>query len=174
MGHWEWEACTITLPSAEFARVRQAVQEADRAYKEQVFDDCQTFWRGLNRKEQTDAPAYEAAVNKYDDETYRVPHQGSAVGHWGRQPVVDQIARRRHRRSVSSRLRRGLRVDYTTDGRAVTGKPTRVLKADMDFPTNKTTDFRFDDGRISLDREKRTVQWETDQNRNAVDNGLFR
>lgn len=34
----EWEHGTIVLPSSEFAKVRQAVQQADTAHKERVFE----------------------------------------------------------------------------------------------------------------------------------------
>lgn len=158
MGHWEWEAGTITLPSAEFARVRQAVQEADRAFKEQVFTDCQTFWKGLTRKEQTDPAAYKAAVTTYDNETYRSTQ--SSCRFWSEKAEAERLATRQRRWAVSAQLQRCLRV----------GKPSRVLQADMNFPTNKTTDFRFDDGSITFDREKRTVRWETDENRRGVEN----
>lgn len=52
MGHWEQERGDIILPSAEFAAVRQAVQKAVQDHQEKVFEETQTFWKGLTRKEQ--------------------------------------------------------------------------------------------------------------------------
>lgn len=62
MSRFEWERGEFTLPSAELARVRQAVQAADADHKKRVFVKTQEFWKSLSRKEKTDSQAYLAAV----------------------------------------------------------------------------------------------------------------
>lgn len=57
-------------------------------------------------------------------------------------------------------LSRGLRGD----------KPTRVLRSDMNFPTNRTVRFDAgDEATVYFDRERRTVTWDVPSNNHAVE-----
>lgn len=154
MGHWETEHGEITLPSAEFAAVRQAVQKAEHDHQMRVFEETQAFWKGLTRKEQTDPAAYEAARRKLIE---------------GRRQAIDNARRSWGGRSLSSHedelvsdmshrlmLRRG-------------EAPSRVLKSDMDFPTNRTTEFRSGEGAITFDKDSNTVSFDTGQYRGVID-----
>lgn len=156
MGHWDTQHGEITLPSSEFAAVRQAVQKATHEHQSKVFEETQAFWKGLTRKEQTDPAAYTAALKKYTtakhDELYA--HQDRP--YWSRaakpaftEEFIDE---------VEWRL-----------GLPRTGKPARVLKADLPFPTNRTTSFPAGEGSVSFDKDSNTVRWSTGENRGATD-----
>lgn len=64
MGHWEFMAGEFKLPTAEFARVRSAVAEADHKVKEEAFAFTQATWKSLTAKEKRDPKAYRAAVDR--------------------------------------------------------------------------------------------------------------
>lgn len=154
MGHWETEHGEIILPSAEFAAVRQAVQKAEHDHQGRVFEETQAFWKGLTRKEQTDPAAYEAARRKMID----VRHQAidSARRSWGSRsvtPHAEQLIE-----DLDTRL-------YLRHGEA----PARVLKSDMPFPTNRTTDFPAGEGSITFNKDTNTVSFDTGQYRNVIE-----
>lgn len=120
MGHWDTQHGEITLPSAEFAAVRQTVQKATHEHQTKVFDETQSFWKGLTRKKETGPAAYTAALT---------PHAKDIIEDAG--------------------WRLGLPCD---------GKPARVLKSDLPFPTNRTTTCGDDNGRARpADRAARVV-----------------
>jgi len=154
MSRYDWEAGTIKLPTAEFSRVRKAVEVADREHKEQVFAATQDFWKGLSRKEQTDPEAYRKAVFRYADEMYRgAQRQRTLSG-----SVYEQLER------VSRS-----RWDPQTR-RQVFGKPRRVQVADMGYPTNRTTVFQLPSGAtIAFDRDTSSVSWSTGENNHQVE-----
>lgn len=162
----EWEQGTIKLPSAEFARVRQAVETADRARKERVFAQTQEFWKGLTRKQQTDPAAYQAAVRAFTHRLYTDGEVQATGGWYGRPsrpaPNAD-IAW-----DVQGQL--GRACWSTPDGaRREPAVPRRVLQADMDYPTNRTTDFHRGGASLSFDRAASTVTWDVGENNHAVE-----
>ncbi|WP_114906620.1 hypothetical protein [Ornithinimicrobium murale] len=71
MSKYEWERGEIKLPTAEFAKVRQRVQDAAAKVKTDAFEQTQSFWKGLSRKEQTDPQAYREALYHW---ARQVPH----------------------------------------------------------------------------------------------------
>lgn len=154
MGHWETEHGDIILPSAEYAAVRQAVQNAEHAHQTKVFEETQEFWKGLTRKEQTDPAAYEAARVRHIAERRRLTE--SALRGWGRRSITP------HAEEVIDA------VDWRlTLSRGAA--PARVLKSDIPFPTNRTTSFRAGEGSITFDKDTKSVLWETGQYRNVID-----
>lgn len=153
MGHWETEHGEITLPSAEFAAVRQAVQKAEHDHQTQVFGETQAFWKGLTRKEQTDRNAYQLALDKHIQERRRAIDDARRWGSRSQTP---------HAEVVLADLSRRLAMPWG-------GLPARVLKADMDFPTNRTTTFRAGEGRITFDTDSNTVRFKTGESRGVVD-----
>lgn len=162
----EWEQGTIKLPSAEFARVRQAVEAADRARKERVFSQTQAFWKGLTRKQQTDGAEYSKAVRAFTHRLYvdgEVPATGGWYGWPGRPAPNADIAM-----DVQSQLERA--CWRTPDGAARTpASPRRVLQADMDYPTNRTTAFHERGATLVFDRAASTVEWDVSENNHAVE-----
>lgn len=147
-----WEEGRITLPSAEYAKVRQAVQVAMTAHKEKVFDLTQVFWKGLTRAQQTDPAQYLAAAHKFFDSRY-VDDRGAGFT-FSRRPAPDNSALQ----DAFSEI---------VDSRRMKA-PSRVLQADMDFPTNRSTDFHVDDLEVSFDKKTGSVQWCVNENNDAV------
>ncbi|KQO98846.1 hypothetical protein [Leifsonia sp. Leaf264] len=157
MSKYEWEEGTITLPSSGFAQLRKAVEEADRAHKEVVFEHTQKFWAGLTAKQKSDRGEYNKAFDDYCDKHARTKKVISAPSRWSSGVSID--------------------VDLSDDieavvkyGRAFKDKPTRVLKSDMNFPTNRTTEFSASPhgGCITFNKDRGTVTWSVGENNHAV------
>lgn len=160
MGRNEWEHGTIVLPSSEFAKVRQAMQQAETAHKEKVFELAQEFWKGLTRKQQTDPGEYRAAGRKFFTERYRDESRYGgygSYGSYGRNRAADEAAN-----NVLGDFSEVTEMRYNQD------KPARVLKADMKFPTNRTTHFDAG-GYVSFDKTNNTVDWDVQEGSNAVE-----
>ncbi|TSE15007.1 hypothetical protein B1A87_002825 [Arthrobacter sp. KBS0703] len=156
MGHWDTQHGEIILPSAEFAAVRQAVQKATHEHQTKVFDETQAFWKGLTRKEQTDPAAYTAALRRYTDAKHKELYAYQDRSSWNRPakpPFAEEFID-----DVEWRL-----------GLPRSGKPARVLKSDLPFPTNRTTSFPAGEGSVSFDKESSTVRWSTSENRGATE-----
>lgn len=153
MGHWETEHGEITLPSSEFAAVRQAVQKATHDHQTKVFEETQTFWKGLTRKEQTDPAAYSAALRRYTEAKWK--QADDAQNSWRHQPQP-------HAEEFNDDVE--WRLSLPRDG-----KPARALKSDLPFPTNRTTSFPAAEGSVSFDKDSNTVRWSTGENRHVID-----
>ena len=155
MSHNEWEEGTIKLPTAEFARLRKAMQDNKAKHCDTVFDLTQECWKSLSRKETTDPDAYKAAVRKYlkENEARTVRMRNN----WGDPvPATDaDLARKEAIRDAGWRM--DLRWGQT--------KPARVQKSQIDFPTNRTLSFGDGGGSITFNREDSTVTWDCDGNR---------
>jgi hypothetical protein len=156
MSRNEWERGEFTLPKAEFAGVRQAVQAADADHKKRVFAVTQEFWKGLTRKEQTDGEAYDAAVTRFAQ-----PRSDSASGRglWSERELREQQENQAARDAAIYVLRR----------KGYGDRPSRVLQAEMDFPTNRTTAFLAQGCSLTFDPAKRTATWEVSENNHACD-----
>lgn len=154
MGHWETEHGHITLPSTEFAAVRQAVQNADHDHQSKVFEETQEFWKGLTRKEQVDPAAYEAARTRHIAERRRLTE--SAMRSWGHRSVTP------HAEEIIDDVSWRLTL-------APGAAPARVLKTDIPFPTNRTTEFQAGEGTISFNKDTKSVSWDTGQYRNVIE-----
>jgi hypothetical protein len=154
MGHWETEHGEITLPSAEFAAVRQAVQKSEHDHQNRVFEETQAFWKGLTRKEQTDPAAYEAARSKVIDARHHAIE--SARRSWGSRSVTPHADELVDDLSWRLELPRG-------------AAPARVLKSDMPFPTNRTTEFNAGEGHITFNKDSNTVVFDTGQYRDVIE-----
>jgi hypothetical protein len=125
------------------------------------FGETQEFWKGLIRKEQTDPEAYRAAVRKHTDSRQAAADEASRHRGWGcSRPELKPEHTEEHRWAAQPML------DYQVAGGR---KPARVLKSDMDFPTNRTTEFSAGDGSIRFDKATNTVHWDTDKCRNVIE-----
>lgn len=149
MSRNEWERGEIRLPTSEFARLRQILQKADTDRKEGIFGHTQSFWGGLTAKEKRDPQAYREALRRYTG-SLRKPRPGHLYPTAEASAMADAVGERLHLR-------------YGQD------KPRRVLRADMDFPTNRTTGFRLGEAGIAFDRDNSTVHWDVPRNNHAVD-----
>ncbi|BCW71871.1 hypothetical protein [Arthrobacter sp. NicSoilB8] len=154
MGHWETEHGDIILSSAEFAAVCQAAQKATHDHQATVFEETQSFWKGLTRKEQTDPEAYRAAKTRHIAERRRLTE--SALRSWGHRSVTP------HAEEIISDV--DWRLSHPRGA-----KPARVLKSDLPFPTNRTTEFQAGEGSVTFDKERNTVRWETGQYRDVIE-----
>lgn len=173
MSNYGWESGTIKLPSAEFSRLRKAVEAADRKAKEQVFDRTQTFWKGLTRKQQTDPKAYAAAVAAYSQAGYAdLSVRKNRLG-WGAPDAArDRIdADTALLRDTVDKLTEVADFRYDPQTRArVPGKVRRVQVADMSYPTNRTTTWPVaHEGSITFDRESSSIRWATGDNNHQVE-----
>lgn len=156
MGHWDRQHGEIVLPSAEFAAVRQAVQKATHEHQSKVFEETQAFWKGLTRKEQTDPASYQTALRKYVDAKHKQLYPAQSFSSWSRPtpaPFTEEFVD-----DVEGRL-----------GIPYGGKPARVLKSDLPFPTNRTSSFPAGEGSVSFDKDTNTVRWSTSENRGATE-----
>lgn len=137
MSHWIRQEGTIKLPTAEFARVRQSLQDADTEVKTQAFEIAQKFWESTGGKLKKDPQAYAAACQALQEEIRRLPEsvtdkvQDLTDTHYGRAP------------------RRPLKKDL-----AIPNSKT------LDFNAGYGTD-------ISLDRETSTLSWHSDVSSNT-------
>ena len=154
MGHWETEHGDIVLPAAEFAAVRQAVQKAAHDHQTKVFEETQAFWKGLTRREQTDPAAYEAARSKVISARHHAIE--SARRSWGSRSVTPYAEELVDDLSWRLTLPRG-------------AAPARVLKSDIPFPTNRTTEFDAGEGHITFNKDDNTVVFDTGQYRNVIE-----
>lgn len=140
MSCYGWEHGEIRLPTAEFSKVRQKVQDAATTVKTEAFEKTQSFWKGLSRKEQTDPDAYRAAMYRWERDTSPGPARDMALGLIGYHHYP-----------------------------AAALKPARVKKSDVDFPTNRTTQFYSDDLFVTFDRQSSIMVWDVAENNRSVD-----
>jgi hypothetical protein len=136
VGQWEWQRGEFKLPTAEFAKVRSAVEAADKGHKERVFEETQILWKGLTGKQKSNPVEYHAFFS-----TDNSP-EGSV-----------------HEDALQEMRAAAYRA----------GKPTRVLKTDMNYPTNKTLRFSADDLDITFDRDTSSVSYSIEEGRGTID-----
>ena len=166
MSRNEWESGTIKLPTAEFAKVRKAVEDADRAAKTKLFDHAQRAWKGMAAKARRDHGAYEQAIRSYCYDPVRPP------SNWDPHPPLRCGLSHQEAGELYLLLERGQRERTDVPGRwgVRADKPRRILRDDIDWPTNRTTAFVVDgDSSITFNRDASSVTWSVRENNHAVD-----
>lgn len=152
MSKYEWEAGEVILPSAEYARVRQSIQAAEDRHKRAVFEATQQFWKSLSRKEQSDVDAYREAVSRHLNSLWRNRTEVALA------PFVEE--------ALSAKTRA---LDPVTRRWGPASRPSRVLAADMGYPTNRTTVFVAQGASIVFNPDRKSVTWEVSENNHAVE-----
>lgn len=153
MSRNEWEEGTIKLPTADFARIRKAVQETDAQVRTKALAHTQSFWKGLTRKQQTDKDEYAKALWAWSRK--QSPEGGSGWATLRRPDPVDKAAVD----EAYSLLQR----------RTWSARPTRVQASEVGMPTNRTTTFHAGEATISFDRATSSVTWHVEENNHAVE-----
>lgn len=136
MSHLESELAIFTLPASSFAPMRKAIQEADRARKEEVFAHTQACWKQMTRKERANSVAYREAVRRYLDAELSTTQRKRD---WYGEPV-----------NVTRRGELYNDVHAKLESATFADKPRRVLSSDMEYPTNRTTRFDGTAGDVSV------------------------
>lgn len=152
----EWESGTIKLPTAEFTKVRKAVEVAERAVLEAAFEKTQVFWKGLTAKQKRDNVAYDAAVYQFAESLRsRLPHGFSNPDHDSDPTGVAATTA-------------ALLFQWVPRGEVFTAK--RVQRGSVKFPTNKTLTFQTATAGacIQFNRDTSEVTWRAEGNR-AID-----
>lgn len=158
MSHTDWEAGTIKLPTAEYARVRKALQDADTRHKEMVFEQTQEMWKGMTQ-------AQKASPVAFRDELYQESERRrKAIELPG---ATNMGFPRSSNPELTEAIQAArLKLGWTTIRGA---KPRRILRSEMDFPTSRTTEFRADVAVIKFDRADSTIHWEAREGNRAVE-----
>lgn len=143
MSCYEWSSGVIKLPSAEYAGVRRKVADAHTAFLEQMFAYAQTFWSSLSAKQKRDPGAYAEAVRLYV---------------WGDYGT---------RKGVTDDEHMALELDWAL--RVGKERPKRLIRSNIDWPTNKTVSFHASDLTISFDGGAKTVAYIVSENNRARD-----
>jgi hypothetical protein len=73
MSCYEWTHGEVKLPANEVSKVWKTLVAAVTADSQRKYDAAQAFWKGLTRKEQTDAEAYKKALYRREDFGYDLP-----------------------------------------------------------------------------------------------------
>jgi hypothetical protein len=166
MSRNEWELGTIKLPTGEFPKVRKAVEDADKASKTKLFDASQKVWKDLGAKQRRDHGAYEQAIRSYCFDPVREPTR------WDPDPPRRCGLSPQEAEELYHLLGRGQRerTENPNQWGQRTDKPRRILRDDLEWPTNRTTVFRVDgDTTIAFDRDASSVTWNVNENNHAVD-----
>ena len=161
MSRYEWERGEIKLPSAEFARVRQTIADVDMKHKQKLFDLSQEFWKGLTAKEKADPASYAQAYVTFSKKHSHVRRNG-----WVGSGCNETISDLPDGLDEAVRFRR-----YNYKAKKAITRPKRVLKEDIDFPTNRSVSFGTagDDGALTFDKKTNVVHWGVSENNHAVD-----
>lgn len=152
----QWESGTFHLPAAEFSRVRKAVETAEHARAQRLFDNSQEFWKSLTAKQKRDTASFQEAARDFANAKYaRSPSHPWSVLTSGDDAAVK-----------SEQLE-----DYLLSRSWSKGKPARVLRTVAGFPTNRTTAFSEGDLSVAFDRESASLIWHIAENNHSVDLG---
>lgn len=174
MSKYEWERGEFVLPSAEFASFRQAMQEVEQKRKEKAFAHTQDFWKSLTRKQQTDPGEYTKALNAWEQRTNARSLASTRSWNGWNAPAPDKHeAVQEAYLLLENVVREGwVRNPATGQTERSPGKVRRIQVKDMNYPTNRTTQFEagvYGDGTVTFNKEKKAVTWSVGENNHAID-----
>ena len=151
MSRNEWEEGDIKLPTAEFARVRQAVADEITKNSDAIYAKAQEFWGGLTAKQKKDPTAYREAYYAFEKKNSKPVYTPYTYGR------SEQVT------TLPEGFDEAVRPEWNNS-------IARVKKTDLPYPTNKDTSFRVGWGAsISFNRATSTVSWHVSENNHAVD-----
>lgn len=163
MSCYEWEAGTIKIPTAEFARVKRFVQDTAKAYNDKLYAHAQVFWKTIPASVKSDEAKYRKRVHAF---VY-----GNRVGDYDYDPKLPTSNGLGNNEEggfgeelyylLTSMFRR---VDDATAAR-------RVKQSDIKPVTNKTLSYVCGEGYIQFDPKTHSVRWEVEENNHARDRG---
>jgi hypothetical protein len=127
----EWEDGSVKLPRAAYTHVRHEVIRADQTHKDNVLSMARDFWQILDDLETTDRSAYFRAQRDY----FRI--KGTEPG------ILREV------------------LDESFERTSLWGQeiPRCLLRADMDYPTERTTAFKAGRARIAFDPAHLSILW---------------
>ena len=144
MSVYEYEGGTFRIPSQEYPKLRQTVEVAVKAHKTKTFEHTQAFWKGLTPKQKSHQGEYQKAARTYADKAFRDQYGDDSL-HDDFQDMTDGV------------------IDRST------AKPRRVVQTDMNYPTNRTTQFRIGEVSVHFDKDTATVGYHVDENNHSVE-----
>lgn len=166
MSTYEWEAGTIKIPSAEWAKTKAAIRDA------------------MNRRQ---TALLAVAEKVYDDLGKALPNlkkqlKAKTLSDWDYEKKLDQIVDRH----VDSHINRSRdlvfdpndrheileKVLITRDrktGKSVTPRLRKPLKKDFPQAGNNVNAFSADDCSLTFDNDARSIRWEVYENNHARD-----
>jgi hypothetical protein len=168
MSRYEWEAGTIKIPSAEWAKTKAAIRDAMNRRQTALFVTAEKAHAELvqklpDLKKQLKAKTlsdwdYEKAIDRLVDrhmETYRYSVRGNAL-------VFDP--------SDGRDILDKIYVDHDPKTRkAISPKLRKPLKKDFPLAGNNVNSFQADDCSLVFDNEARSVRWQVYDNNHARD-----
>ena len=143
MSVYEYEGGKFKLPSQEYPKLRQALEVAVKDHKAKVFGHTQMFWKGLTPKQKSHPGEYQKAARNYADKTFTNFADDSLHDEF--QDKTDRV------------------IDRSA------AKPRRVVQTDMDYPNNRTTQFRIGEVSVRFDKDTSTVGYYVDENNHSVE-----
>lgn len=166
MSCYEWEAGTITLPTKEAVRVRDAVKAAVEKHTTTLYDTAQRFWKECPAAYKRDEKRYRKAVNAFLGGNVRTSDRD-----WfpdgapdPKLPAWRGLANQDDYNTTYGDLSNLLNY-YTA------GEQRRVQKPDVVRLIGKSTGTKFtvQVGEPSITFDGRTVTWDVPENNHACD-----
>lgn len=154
MSYFEGLSGEVKVSAADLTRMRKQFEVEGKLRAAEVFNHTQKFWQGLTPKQKRDRWAYEDAVGAYCEKNL-VTTKPSTFYSFGGTTYDDKY------NEVADTL-----FDVASAG--TDGKPRRVLKTDIEWPTNRTTTFRDREILVAFDKDTNTVVYSTGYNNNNV------
>lgn len=168
MSKYEWEAGTIKIPSAEWAKTKSAIRDA------------------MNRRQ---TGLFAAAEKAHAELVQKLPEmkkqlKDKTLTHWDYEKKLDSIVER-HMESYKYSVRGHAQVFDPGDGRdilnkihidrdpktrkLISPKLRKPLKKDFPLAGNNVNTFQADDCSVVFDNDARTVRWQVYDNNHARD-----
>lgn len=157
MSIYESENGTVILPAAAFSKVRKAMELEDKRLRELGLEFAQTLWGNVP-----------ASAKKNKKEYWKEIEEQSGTS-WNSSGAVPSELRskRLSREEVSAVVEHAHQVLRLAEHHG--GAPSRPQKKFANLPTNRTTEFSFEEAEVVFDKKSNTISWYVDRNNHSVD-----